>query len=70
MCVRARVIMCMHACVGGQGNWSCECARDCSGQTKLQCTYSALPSSAVGVWESDHSGLQRELRKNEEIADR
>lgn len=23
-----------------------------------------------GVWENDHSGLQRELKKNEEIADR
>lgn len=60
----------VHACVGGQGNWSSECARVCSGQAMPQCTYSAVLCWAVGVWESDQSGLQRELRKNEEIADR
>lgn len=60
----------VYACVGGQGNWSSECAWVCSGQTMLQCTYSVVLRSAVGVWESDHSGLQRELTKNEEIADR
>ncbi len=34
-CDYVHACLCVHACVGGQGNWSSECARVCSGQTML-----------------------------------
>lgn len=69
-CDYVHVCLCVYGHVGGQANWSCECAQVCSGQTAAYIQYSVVVGWAVGVWESDQSRLQRELRKNEEIADR
>ena len=70
LCDYVHACLCLYACVGGKGNWSCEFDQVCSGQAILHCEYSVVLPKAVWVWESDHSGLQTELRKNEEIADR
>lgn len=67
-CRNYQTCACVLGLTGGGGSGSSECARPVFSSRRT--IAASVQCGSVGVWESHQSGLQRVLRKNEEIADR